>query len=165
MTAAGQPRKSFVAVLAVVLSLVLAVWASPAPRAATTERVVTDPQTGLAIFGIDPVAYFTRQEPTAGREDHELRYAGAIWRFENEGNRQAFRNDPLVYMPRFGGYDPINVARGVATAGYPELWVVTQNRLYLFYTAQARRVFIANPAAAIAAAEAHWQKVEKGLVE
>ena len=32
---------------------------------------------------------------------------GAIWRFRNEGNRAAFAADPEVYMPRFGGYDPV----------------------------------------------------------
>ena len=42
-------------------------------------------------------------------------------------------------MPRFGGYDPVGVARGVSTPGYPELWVVHDERLYLFYTARGAR--------------------------
>ena len=37
-------------------------------------------------------------------------------------------------MPRFGGYDPIGVARGVAVAGDPRLWILAGERLYLFYT-------------------------------
>ena len=35
--------------------------------AATTERIVTDRHTGLAISGFDPVAYFTDAVPRKGR--------------------------------------------------------------------------------------------------
>jgi hypothetical protein len=73
--------------------------------------------------------------------------------------------DPKVYMPRFGGYDPVGIARGVSTPGYPELWTVTEDQLYLFYTAQGRAAFIADPAAAIAAAEARWAQVLHDLAE
>jgi len=34
-----------------------------AGRAATTERIVADHNTGLAIYGYDPVAYFTDRTP------------------------------------------------------------------------------------------------------
>ena len=71
---------------------------------------------------------------------------GAIWRFRNEGNLAAFAADPEVYMPQFGGYDPVGIARGVSTAGYAELWAVFDQRLYLFHTAEARRTFMADPA-------------------
>ena len=42
--------------------------------------------------------------------------------------------DPDVYMPRFGGYDPVGVARGVAVPGDPRLWLIADERLYLFYS-------------------------------
>jgi len=134
-------------------------------QAATTQRVVTDRNTGLAIYGIDPVAYFTDKKPLVGRAEFEFRFAGVIWRFDNEGNRAAFAADPKVYMPQFGGYDPIGVARGVTTPGYPQLWAIVKDRLYLFYTADARAAFLADPAAAIAAAEARWSAVMQDLAE
>ena len=46
---------------------VLAGAVAPALRAATTERVVVDRHTGLALYGVDPVAYFTDGKPVAGR--------------------------------------------------------------------------------------------------
>jgi hypothetical protein len=147
-----------------VLAFALLLFAGMA-SAATTERVVTDRHTGLALYGVDPVAYFTERKPVAGRPEFEYRYAGAIWRFDNEGNRAAFATDPQVYVPRFGGYDPFGVARGVSTAGYPQLWLVVEDRLYLFYTAQARAAFLADPAAVIAAAEARWAQVMHDLAE
>lgn len=138
---------------------------APALRAATTERIVVDRHTGLAIYGVDPVAYFTDRKPVAGREEFEHRFAGAVWRFNNDSNRAAFIADPNVYMPRYGGYDPVGIARGVSTAGSPDLWVVYDERLYLFYTAAAREAFITDPALVIASASARWAEVKSELAE
>jgi hypothetical protein len=161
MTAGRRPRKRH---LSVALALVLA-GAAPVSPAAATERIVTDRHTGLALYGVDPVAYFTDHKPVEGKADFELPLAGAIWRFHNEGNRAAFAADPDVYMPRFGGYDPVGVSRGLATPGYPSLWTVYDQRLYLFYTAQARDVFLTNPASAIAGASARWSSVRAELAD
>jgi hypothetical protein len=173
MTAAARPRKKFVkrvggpcrVMLAAVLTVLLTTGLGSVARAAATERIVTDRHTGLAIYGIDPVAFYTKGKPTEGREEFELRHAGAIWRFENEGNRTAFIKDPAVYMPRYGGYDPVGIARAVATPGYAALWSLVENRLYLFYTAEAQKIFLADPQAAIAAADARWPEVMKDLPE
>ena len=162
MTARARSRKRYVYLALAALALPVL---SSVPNAAITERVVIDRHTGLAIYGVDPVAYFTDRKPKAGREDFELRYAGAVWRFDNEGNRAAFAADPDVYMPRFGGYDPVGVSRGLATPGKPALWVVSDQRLYLFYTADARAAFMGDPTAAIKAAEARWPAVMQELAE
>jgi len=150
-----------------ILSLALGMLAGTnvPPRAATTERVVVDPHTGLAIYGVDPVGYFTDRKPVPGRPDVEYRHAGAIWRFANEGNRAAFAADPDVYMPRYGGYDPVGITRGVATPGFPALWALFEQRLYLFYAPDARAAFLADPASVIASASAHWSAVRSELAD
>jgi len=162
MTAARRSRKRYVCLTALILGLSAI---GSLLYAATTERVVVDRHTGLAIYGIDPVGYFTNRKPTAGRENFELRHAGAVWRFDNEGNRAAFAADPEVYMPQFGGYDPVGVALGVARPGTPALWVVSDQRLYLFYTADARATFLSDPAAVIGGATARWSAVKSELSE
>src|ERR1700760_4979532 len=60
--------------------------ASFAAHAATTERVVVNRFSGLAIEGFDPVAYFADGVAEVGREQFEASEAGAVWRFRNEGN-------------------------------------------------------------------------------
>jgi len=125
MTTRRPSRKSLAtaplpAALALGLSVVLSLG-SFAAQAATTQRVVTDRNSGLAIYGVDPVEYFTDKKPVVGRPEFEFRFAGAIWRFLNEGNRAAFIADPKVYMPQYGGYDPVGIGRGVTTPGYPQL--------------------------------------------
>ncbi|HVV80571.1 MAG TPA: YHS domain-containing (seleno)protein [Pseudolabrys sp.] len=130
--------------------------AAPAP-------VVTDPQTGLAIDGFDPVAYFTGDGPLQGREQYEYRQAGTMWRFNSEANRAVFVDHPDVYAPQFGGYDPIAIGRGVSVPGNPLTWAVVADRLYLFYDAKARADFIEAPRRAIEAAQRQWPDVKRTL--
>ena len=135
----------------------------PHTRAATTERIVVDRHTGLAIGGYDPVAFFTDGRPKAGNPEFELRCGGAVWRFCNVGNRAAFAAQPEVYMPQFGGYDPVGVARGVAVAGNPDLWLISGERLFLFYDHVRLERFAADPERVIAAAGRKWPDVSRTL--
>ncbi len=148
--------------LGLILCLVMAL--APYGRAEVTERVVTDPRTGLAISGFDPVAYFTDGKPSLGRADFEYRAEGVVWRFRNDANRAAFAGAIHVYRPRFGGYDPVAVGRGVATAGHPEIWAISGARLYLFYDEQARSTFLRNPDEVIRIADQRWVEVLGTLV-
>jgi hypothetical protein len=168
MTAPRQERKSrhFAAVLVSFLgTLMLCSGVSTVIGSATTERIVVNRYTGLAIDGFDPVAYFVDAAPKEGRADLELRAGGVTWRFQNEGNRSAFASAPGIYAPRFGGHDPMAVARGAATPGHPALWLIVEQRLYLFYSAEARGAFAVDPASAIEAAERNWPELQRTLVQ
>jgi hypothetical protein len=139
------------------------VCADFAARASTTERVVVNRFSGLAIEGFDPVAYFVDRQPVLGLPDFEAAEAGAVWRFRNEGNRASFVAHPEVYGPQFGGYDPIDVARGVTFAGNPRFWVVTGERLYLFGLESSRDAFAADPRRYLRQAMARWPQLEQEL--
>lgn len=164
MTAARQERKRYragagaFACLALVLSV-----APPKAHAATTETIVVDWHTGLAIEGYDPVAFYTDGKSMPGSPDFELRYAGAVWRFCNVGNREAFAARPDVYMPQFGGYDPVGVAHGVAVAGNPSVWLIAGEKLFLFYDHTRLEAFNADPERAIGAAQRRWPDVLRTL--
>ena len=173
MTTARQERKSrrsralstaLLALLAGAGGFGLLLTLTPS-RAATTELVVVNRYTGLAIDGFDPVAYFVDGAPKVGRAELEFRFHGATWRFQNEGNRAAFAASPDVYAPRFGGHDPRAVARGAATPGHPALWMIAEQRLYLFYSAEARAAFARSPESAIEAAERNWPGVQRTLAQ
>jgi hypothetical protein len=129
--------------------------------AAGREPVVIDPNTGLAISGIDPVAYFTDKKPVFGRPTIELKRDGAVWRFRNEGNRMAFAEHPEVYRPQFGGYDPVAILRDRSVAGNPLVWVIVGERLYLFYSDEARSDFLADSGSIIARAARKWPAVAR----
>lgn len=160
MTAARQKRKLHGAGYVAASCLAVALFAfAAAARADLTQRIVVDWHSGLAISGYDPVAYFTDGKPVAGSPAIEWRYGGAVWRFCNVGNRAAFAAHPDIYMPQYGGYDPVSVARGLAVAGDPALWTITGERLFLFYDAAQREKFLADSARFILLSKREWPGV------
>jgi YHS domain-containing protein len=169
MMAVAQKRKPRIALRALSVAIAGALLGGiagvPKPSAATTERVVTNYRTGLALSGYDPVGYFTASKPVIGSAKFEASFAGATWRFANAGNRAAFLDDPEIYAPVFGGYDPTGVARGVAVPGHPEVWLIINARLYLFHEPKTRDAFLKTPDAYLAAAKRQWATVQSTLVE
>ena len=163
MTAARQPGKSRPAFWGLLGLVVCAISAPSASQAAPDDRTVVNVNTGLAISGFDPVAYFSDGGPKAGRPDMELNQGGAVWRFINEGNRAAFAAHPEIYTPRFGGYDPVAIARGTSVPGHPLFWTVIAERLYLFYSEQTRTAFVADPGRLIETAERKWPEVARTI--
>jgi hypothetical protein len=173
MTAPRQERKgqrpgiAFIIALASLVAIGFGMEAGLpfAARASTTERVVVNRFSGLAIEGFDPVAYFADARPERGREEFEASQAGAVWRFRNESNRASFVAHPDIYGPQFGGYDPIDLARGVTVAGNPRFWLVLGQRLYLFGREQSRDAFAANPGPVLRKATLRWPALKQTLAE
>jgi hypothetical protein len=132
---------------------------------ATTERVVVNRFTGLAISGFDPVAYFTDTSAMRGDERFEAVQDGAVWRFRNEGNRAAFVGHPEIYTPRFGGHDPVDVARGKVVQGLPQLFAIHGQRLYLFASETSRTAFAVNPDGFANSAQRRWPKLKLELAQ
>lgn len=164
MTLRRQERKGSAYALWVGVALLVALCAPGMALAqATTERVVVNRFTGLAISGFDPVAYFTETSPMRGDERFEAVQYGAVWRFRNEGNRAAFVSHPEVYAPQFGGYDVVDVARGKTVQGLPQLFKVHDQRLYLFASETSRAAFAAKPDGFVASAQRRWPKLKLEL--
>jgi hypothetical protein len=158
----GRPGIAFIALLAGVL---LQASLLPAVQASTTERVIVNRFSGLAIEGFDPVAYFTDGEAVLGSEQFEASQAGAVWRFRNEGNRASFVAHPEIYGPQFGGYDPVDLARGVTVAGNPRFWLVSGQRLYLFNREQSRAAFSKDSVRLLRDALRRWPGIQQSLAE
>lgn len=121
--------------------------------------IVVNVNTGLALSGFDPVAYFTDGKAVIGRSQLELSFEGVVWRFSNEGNRFAFAAHPNIYAPRFGGYDPVAIARGRSVAGNPVIWSIVEGQLYFFYSDNARATFLADPGRILEVAIRKWSTV------
>jgi YHS domain-containing protein len=48
---------------------------------------------GLAIRGMDPVAYFNEGKPVDGSSDYSTQWKGSTWCFASAANRDAFLDD------------------------------------------------------------------------
>jgi len=166
MTAARQQRKP-PPLFRVWLGIALAggIFAPLVVQAATDNQLAVNSNTGLAISGFDPVAYFTDGKAMFGQPEIELNLDGAVWRFSNEGNRGAFAGHPEVYAPRFGGYDPVAIGQGRSVPGHPLFWVVVGQRLYFFYSEKSRAAFLADTGRIIDTAERKWPEVARSLAE
>ena len=135
----------------------------PHTRAASTERIVVDRHAGLAIGGYDPRGLLHGRQ-AEGREPG----ARIALRWRNlallqRGNRAAFAAQPEVYVPQFGAYDPVGVARGVAVAGNPDLGLISGEPLFLFYDHVRLERFAAGPERVIAAAGRKWPDISRTL--
>ncbi len=90
---------------------------------------------GLAIHGYDPVAYFPEGGGKAKKGDGQITasYKGAEYRFASEEHRALFLANPARYEPAFGGWCAWAMLDGDKVDVDPESFLVTGNRLFLFY--------------------------------
>ncbi|WP_027576159.1 YHS domain-containing (seleno)protein [Bradyrhizobium sp. WSM1743] len=155
-----------IALIARLVCLLAGIWIScpglPA-GAATTERIIVNRFTGIAIEGFDPVAYFVAGTAVQGTAEFEANLWGAVWRFRNEGNRASFLAHPKIYGPQFGGYDPADIARGVTIAGNPRFFAIVAQRLYLFSREANRDAFVADPERFLYEVGKRWPALQEQL--
>ena len=67
-------------------------------------------------------------------------------------------------MPQYGGYDPLGIARGVAVAGNPNVWLIAGEKLFLFYDDDRRNKFAADPDRVVGPADRKWPAVLRRLI-
>jgi YHS domain-containing protein len=125
--------------------------------------VQTDPLTGLAIGGMDPVSYFTEPAPLPGKAEFEYNWMGAPWLFASAANRDVFARNPEIYAPQYGGHGAMSMARGFVSDADPMIFTLFKQRLYMFYSASNREAFLLAPDAAALRGEEQWQVLSKTL--
>ena len=142
-----------IAVLAVVPAVT-----SMANAQGVTEKVFQYPisktKESVALDGYDLVAYFKDKSATKGSEEHAVRYGDTVYYFASEAHQNAFIANPAKYLPRFGGFCPVNLRQGTAEKGDPKKFVVHNGRLYICSSAAAAETFAGEPEKVIQEAEA-----------
>lgn len=148
------------------IATVVALIATSVPQALAASivtTVVTDPLSGVAIEGYDPVSYFSEQAPLVGRPDYTFDWGGVPWYFANAANRDIFSRSPEVYAPQFGGHCAMSLARGFLSDGKAGIYVVTGKRLYLFYSLANRDAFMLARTETVARAGSRWPDLSRQL--
>ena len=161
----SQSCRTAAFVLASIAAFGPACGASPSlpPVIGAAEIFDGDDLSGLGLRGFDPVSYFLGDGPKPGRSDMEVVWSGRAWRFAGPANRDAFLRGPAAYAPRIGGYDAEAAARGLVVGADPSLFVVREERLYLFRTPESRARFLSTADLADQA-EARWPALQRSLV-
>ena len=150
--------KQILTMLALVLPL-----SGPVLAQSVVTEIVTNPLTGVAIDGMDPVSYFTEPLPLRGNPIHEYHWKGVPWQFATEANMEVFRRSPEIYAPQYGGHGAMSMARGFVSDSDPDIYTVFKERLYLFYSAANREAFLLSPDAAAINGTQNWQTLSKTL--
>lgn len=132
--------------------------ASPMSR-----RILTDSTSGLALFGYDPVAYFTDGKAIRGQHKYEWVWKGVSWTFASRSNREVFRQDPDVYAPQFGGHGALAMARGYVSGANPRIWAIYRDRLYLFYSYTSRVAWVEELDKHVERGDDAWVEIEPTL--
>jgi hypothetical protein len=86
----------------------------------------------LAIKGYDPVAYFTLGRPMPGLPELEYEWDEYRYRFARPEHRELFKADPLRYAPQFTNYCAMALTRGEVHEADPEVWLISDGKLYIF---------------------------------
>lgn len=160
-----QISKQILTMIAVVLPLfgLFPAMVGESAAQSVTSYILSDPLTGLAIGGMDPVSYFTEPAPLPGRPELELDWMGAPFLFASEANREIFRRHPEIYAPQYGGHGAMSMARGFVSDADPAIYTLFKQRLFLFYSAANREAFLLAPDAAAIRGGEHWQVLSKNL--
>jgi YHS domain-containing protein len=151
-------RKLF---LATALSLAAATFAQAG------EQYVDE--TGFAVSGYDPVAFFelkqsdpgTKQPPAVpGKASITAEYNGAKWAFSSEENKEKFLADPAKYAPQYDGHCAYGIAQGGKVPANPNLWRIVDGKLYLNITPTVVGFFEKDISGNLSKAEKNWKSAE-----
>ena len=133
--------------------LVLMLFSS---RGIAANGAVNVDDSGIAIHGHDPVAYFVLGEATPGKSVFSVEWSGATWLFANAEHRQMFLDDPMRYAPRFGGFCAYAASYGQFADIDPRAWSIVNGRLYLNFSLRVREIWLPRADEFIADAEQLW---------
>jgi YHS domain-containing protein len=153
-----------------ITGLLAALWVAlglalgaPAGAAGLVTAIVTDPLTGVALEGYDPVSYFTEPDPAQGVPDYEYVWRGVPWYFASAANRDVFIRNPEIYAPQYGGHCATSLSRGYLSDGKPRLYAISGMKLYLFYSVANREAFFESEETSLQAAESGWTQLKGTL--
>ena len=141
--------------------------ANAAPCAGAVKTSAADTQltqyfvddSGLAIRGTDPVAYFTEGGPVAGSSEFAYTWNNATWQFASAENRDLFAANPEQYAPQYGGFCAWAVSQGYTAPIDPNAWSIVDNKLYLNYDKGVQRRWERDIPGNISKADTNWPGV------
>ena len=140
----------------------LALALAAAPAAAFDREsadTVNSDQSGVALRGYDPVAYFTSGAPVKGDAQFAQVYKDHRYLFASEADRAAFAADPEKYIPAYGGFCSYAASFGKKADGDPEAWRIVGGKLYLNVTKDVAKIWSEDVPGYTRKADAAWPRI------
>lgn len=126
-------------------------------------------ETGFAVSGYDPVAFFSleqapvgQQQPRAvpGKASITAEWNGAKWAFSSEENKAKFVANPEKYAPAYDGHCAYGLAQGGKVPANPNLWRIVDGKLYLNINPPVVGFWEADISGFIKTADKNWSDAE-----
>jgi len=114
---------------------------------------------GIAIRGMDPVAYFTQGKPVQGNPDHAVMWRGATWYFSSAENAERFMRMPRKYSPQYGGHCAYAASKGALAPTDPNAFTIHDGKLYLNFSKQVREIWAQDIPGNVEKADAYWPEL------
>lgn len=95
----------------------------------------------VAISGRDVVSFHNNEKPLKGKRKYVAEYDNTKWRFASEENRDLFLEDPDKYVPEFGGFCPVALAKNKAKVGHVNQYSFVDDKLYFNYDSASKSAF------------------------
>ncbi len=114
----------------------------------------------IAIQEYDPVAYF--QEAKAVKGNHAIASVqnGKTYCFSTERNKALFLKNPTAYEPQYGGNCAYGMSEGHEAPIQPEAFTIVDNKLYLNYNLEVRKMWLKEQDERIQKANNHWDNIK-----
>jgi hypothetical protein len=138
----------------------IALASSIATAAFAAGNDVNASNTGLALQGYDPVAYFTEGEATQGLYTITAVHNDATYWFSSEEHKATFEANPEAYLPQYGGFCAFGAAMGFKFDGDPELWKIVDGELFLNLASDIQERWEGDIPGYIEKADANWVDIE-----
>jgi len=139
-----------------ILSLVVATLALPLFAQTPAKTLLNLDQSGVAIQGYDPVAFFTDHKPVKGDAKFLVKHDGAVYFFASKEHKDLFKADPAKYTPEFGGYCAYGVSRNKLVEIDVDAFQIVDGKLLLQYSKGVRDDFNKDTSGNLAKADANW---------
>ena len=111
-----------------------------------------------AIRGYDPVAYFAEEKPVKGLPELSYQHGGATWHFASQENRELFADNPVDYLPQYGGYCAYAMSNGFVVSSDPDAFTLVDGKLYLNYSLSVRDIWSKDISGHIESADENWRE-------
>jgi len=116
--------------------------------------------TAGAINGYDAVAYFTDGKAVEGTKENSFMWKGETWSFSSIKNLEAFKSNPEIYAPQFGGYCAYGMSRGYKAKTDADAWTIVDGKLYLNYNVEVKKIWSEKQDELIDKANQNWPTVK-----
>lgn len=116
----------------------------------------------VAVRGYDLVSFFAKgSAPAVGNPRFAVVHGGKRYHFVSQANADAFKANPLAFLPRYGGHCAWAASEGYIAPGDPRYATVVKGKLYFNYNADVLATWAKDIPGHITKADRNWPKLSK----